>query len=220
MKRNGKKEFITGSLLLGIFGVWTAIIKLVDVQNIGIDKTGVGLAALNSWFHKVTGVHMTLYLITDWLSLIPLLICVLFGILGLLQLFKRKSLKKVDFDICILGIYYIIVVFAYVAFELIPVNYRPILIEGIRETSYPSSTTLLVLAVMPTLIEQVNRRMKKTKVKMIIRLLVIGFSVFMVGARMLSGVHWLTDIVGGVLLSMGLFLIYKGAVVHWSKEKN
>ena len=220
MKRNKKRELVTGSVLLGAFAVWTAVIQLVDVRNIGIDGTRVGLAALNSWFHQVTGVHMTLYIMTDWLSIIPLLICVLFGVLGLFQLLKRKSLRKVDFDIYILGIYYMVVVFFYVIFECIPINYRPVLIEGVRETSYPSSTTLLVLAVMPALAEQINRRVKNIRVKKIILFGNISFSIFMVLGRTISGVHWLTDIIGGILLSAGLFCIYRGVVLFGDKKKN
>ena len=118
---------------------------------------------------------------------------------------------KVDYDIILLGIYYVLVVFGYLFFEMIPINYRPILIEGFMEASYPSSTTLLVLCVMPTLIEQINRRSKNEIVKKVIKALVICFSAFMVFGRLISGVHWLTDIAGGGLLSAGLVMLYNAA---------
>lgn len=123
-----------------------------------------------------------------------------------------------DRDIIILGIYYITVVFAYGIFEMIPINYRPILIEGVMEASYPSSTTLLVLCVMPTLVEQINRRMTNAIVKRIITIFSILFSAYMVIGRLISGVHWVTDIVGSVFLSVGLFGIYKGFVLICNKE--
>ena len=126
------------------------------------------------------------------------------------QLIKRKSLFKVDKDIIFLGVYYVIVIFGYLIFEMIPINYRPILINGFMEASYPSSTTLLVLGVMPTLFFQINRRIKNKKIKTLIDILIIGFSLFMVIGRLISGVHWLTDIEGSVFLSMGLFSMYKG----------
>lgn len=210
MKKNGKKELLAGSLLIGAFVVWTILIQLVDVQPIGVNGTKIGFAAWNSRFHKLTGVHMEIYTITDWLGLVPIFICMLFGVIGLTQLVKRRSLFKVDSDIVILGIYYIIVIFSYLIFEMIPINYRPILIEGRMEASYPSSTTLLVLCVMPTLIEQVNRRMKKEILKKTIMMSAVCFSVFMVVGRLICGVHWFTDIVGAVMLSGGLFSIYKG----------
>ena len=101
---------------------------------------------------------------------------------------------------------------------MIPINYRPILIEGIMEVSYPSSTTLLVLSVMPTLIFQANRRLKNVMMKKVIQIVTILFSAFMVIGRMISGVHWLTDIVGSVLLSTGLFCIYKAGVILCEKK--
>ena len=210
MKKNGKKELLAGSLLIGTFVVWTILIQLVDVQSIGVNGTKIGFATWNSLFHQFTGVHMEIYTITDWLGLVPIFVCMIFGVMGLSQLVKRRILFKVDSDIIILGIYYIIVIFSYLIFEMIPINYRPILIDGRMEASYPSSTTLLVLCVMPTLIEQVNRRMKKEVLKRVIIICTICFSVFMVIGRLICGVHWFTDIVGAVMLSGGLFSIYKG----------
>ena len=107
----------------------------------------------------------------------------------------------------------------YLIFEMVPINYRPILIEGGMEASYPSSTTLLVLCVMPTLIEQVNRRVEKKMIKKIVNVLTICFSAFVVLGRLISGVHWLTDIVGSIMLSVGLFCIYKVAVLLCYKRE-
>lgn len=219
MKKNGKRLLILGSVLVIAFAIWTLLIQIVDVQSIEQNGTNVGFATFNYWFHKLTGVSMTIYIITDWLGLVPLFVCIVFGGIGFVQLIKRKSLFKVDYDIIFLGIYYIIVIFSYLIFEAIPINYRPILIEGFMEASYPSSTTLLVLSVMPTLIYQVNYRLKNVAVKKIISIFVITFSLFMVIGRLVSGVHWFTDIVGSVVLSAGLFNIYKGAVWLCYKEK-
>ena len=201
-----------------LFIIWTVLIQTVDVQIAGESCTEVGFATINVWFHELTGVHMTLYNITDWLGLVPVFVCLIFGMLGLVQLIKRRSLLKVDFDILVLGIYYVIVIAGYLIFEMIPINYRPILINGIAEASYPSSTTLLVLSVMPTLIFQCNRRMKNQKMKKIITILTVTFSLFMVIGRTISGVHWITDIVGGILLSAGLVMLYCSFCAFCEKE--
>lgn len=219
MKRNGKIVLLVGSMLIAVFALWTALIQIVDVQPIGQNGTDIGFASFNSWFHKLTGVHMTIYIITDWLGLIPVFICMIFSGMGFLQLVKRRSLFKVDHDIIFLGIYYIIVIFGYLIFEMIPINYRPILIEGFMEASYPSSTTLLVLSVMPTLVFQVNQRMENVAVRKIICILTSTFSAFMVIGRLISGVHWFTDIVGSIILSVGLFCIYKAVVLLYYKEE-
>ena len=220
MKKNGKRLLITGSILVAAFVAWTLLIQSVDVQPVGVNETDVGFATLNSWFHKLTGVHMWIYAVTDWLGLVPLGVCMVFGGIGFTQLVKRRSLFRVDCDIIILGIYYIVVIAAYLVFEMIPINYRPILIEGVMEVSYPSSTTLLVLCVMPTLTEQMNRRLKSKGIKRVLSIITITFSVFMVLGRLISGVHWFTDIVSGVLLSVGLFCIYKAVVMLAGKEEN
>ena len=160
---------------------------------------------MNQWFHHLTGVHLSLYFLTDWLSLVPLAFVVAFGLLGLLQWIQRKIIWKVDFSILALGGFYLLLLAAFVFFELFPVNYRPILIDGVLEASYPSSTTMLVLCVMPTAILQLRQRMKNSKAATILLAL---FTVFMLIGRALSGVHWLSDIVGGILLSGSLVLLY------------
>ena len=164
-------------------------------------------------------VNVAIYTINDWMGLVPVIICLIFAGIGLVQLIKRRSLFRVDADIMILCVYFVIVFLAYAIFEMIPINYRPILIEGRMEASYPSSTTLLVLSVMPALIEQIQRRLSGIRVKRIITIAAIAFSVFMVTGRLISGVHWFTDIVGGILLSSGLFKLYKTAVMLALKEK-
>ena len=219
MKTNEKKTLVTGIILIFAFAVWTMLIQIIDVQAVGINNTNVGFATFNTWFHSLMGVNMTLYTITDWLGLVPIFIGMCFGFSGLLQLIKRKSLLKVDFDIRILGVYYVIVILCYLIFEMIPINYRPVFINGFAEASYPSSTTLLVLGVMPTLIFQADRRIKSDKIKKIICVITILFSIFMVVGRLISGVHWFTDIIGSILLSIGLFFCYKG-VVLWNSARN
>lgn len=204
-----KRLFFVSIAFIIAFALWTVLIQVIDVQNIGVNGTDVGFATVNSWFHALTGVNMTLYSITDWLGLVPIFVCMFFGIVGLVQLVIRKSLTKVDFDIIILGIYYVIVILCYLIFEMIPINYRPILINGYMEASYPSSTTLLVLCVMPTLVYQAKNRMKNQVFKRIICTVAIAFSIFMVVGRLISGVHWVTDIIGSIFLSAGLFYLYK-----------
>lgn len=217
-ENRGKRIIIKGGIFMAAFCLWTALLKLIDVQPAGQQGTDIGFASLNLWFHKLTGVHLGLYNATDILSLVPLLVCALFGAIGLIQLIKRKSLKKVDKDIIILGCYYALVIAFFLLFEKFPVNYRPILIEGVMEASYPSSTTLLVLSVMPTLAEQFRRRAPEEKFTGVLTVATALFTAFMVISRLISGVHWVTDIAGGVLLSAGLFFIYKGLVVLYAKK--
>ena len=219
-KDGGKKYLITGIGLLAAFVLWTVLIQCVDVQPVGQNGTNIGFAAFNVWFHRLAGIHMTIYTITDWLGLVPIVICLYFAGIGLVQLVRRRSLLRVDPDILLLGIYYILVIFGYLFFEMVPINYRPIPIEGIMEASYPSSTTLLVLSVMPTLYFQTDRRSDRAGVRNITRAFVVLFSAFMVIGRLVSGVHWATDIAGSVLLSAGLFMVYRALVVFADYKKS
>ena len=194
------------------FGVWTYLLGIIDVQAIGPRGSAVGFAAINKPFHNLTGVNMVLYSITDWLGLVPVAFGFGFAALGLCQWIKRRNILKVDFSLLMLGAFYIAVLAAYLFFESNVVNYRPVLIEGFLEASYPSSTTMLALCIMPTSAMQLSGRIKKGPFHRAITLLIYAFTAFMVVGRLISGVHWLSDIVGGVLLSSGLVMLYRFAV--------
>ena len=204
-----RKSFYIGLGLLVLFIIWTVALQFVDVGAIGPQGSSVGFASLNKIIHNITGVNMSLYTITDWLGLVPICFIMGFGILGLCEWIKRKKLFKVDYSILTLGGFYIIVMLAYIFFEMYVVNYRPILINGILEASYPSSTTMLVMCVMPTAIMQFNLRIKNKGLKKCVNILITAFVVFMVIGRLVSGVHWFSDIIGGALLSSGLVLMYR-----------
>jgi len=207
-----KKTILISACLLAIFVLWTVLILHIDVRPIGPQNSFVGFATLNGFVHNLTGAHLSLYVVTDWLGLIPVAFAFGFGVLGLVQWIKRKHILKVDFSILILGIFYIIVMAFYILFETVVINYRPILINGYLESSYPSSTTLLVMCVIPTVIMQFNARIKRRILRQSISFLLYAFIVFMVMGRLLSGVHWLTDIVGSVLLSTGLVMLYRSVI--------
>ena len=207
-----KRNFCIALGLLAAFALWTIAIRFIDVQPIGPQGSTVGFATLNSIIHTRTGVHMQLYTITDWLGLVPVAFGFGFALLGLAQWIKRKSLLKVDRSILILGGFYIATMAAYLVFESFVINYRPVLIAGNLEASYPSSTTLLVLCVMPTAMMQLRGRINNRVLRGGVSIAIASFIVFMVAGRLVSGVHWLTDIIGGILLSAGLVMIYDSLI--------
>lgn len=209
MREKTKRKLWAGLGLLLAFALWTWLILRVDVRPMGQRGTGVGFAAFNLWFHRLIGVHMGLYTLTDWLGLVPVCVCLGFAGLGLGQLIRRRSLFRVDRDLFLLGVHYLLVFFAYLFFEAVPINYRPIPIDGLMEASYPSSTTLLVLGVMPTLADQIRRRARAPWLRRLTAVFVPLFSGGMVLGRLTAGVHWATDILGSVLLSAGLYLLYR-----------
>ena len=208
MKRKKQTAFSTAACLLTAFGLWTAALYIVDVQAIGPQGSSVGFAALNRFVHALTGVHMGLYVVTDWLGLVPLGTAAGFAVLGLAQWIQRKQLRRVDRSLLILGGFYVVVIAAYLIFDALAINYRPVLIDGVLEASYPSTTTLLVLCIMPTAGMQLHARIKNPALRGCTLLALSGFTLFMVTARALSGVHWITDIIGSILLSGGLVMLY------------
>ena len=210
MKHKNRFILAAGLLIMFVFLTWA--VTVFDVQPIGPNGSSVGFAALNGYVHSLTGVHFSLYTVTDWLGLVPVAVCLGFAILGLCQWIRRGSLLRVDADILLLGGFYLAVIAAYLLFEEIPVNYRPTLIDGRLEVSYPSSTTLLVLTVMPTAAMQLHTRIKTPFLRRSIIASIVLFVLFMVIGRLISGVHWLTDIIGGILLSAGLVLTYRAII--------
>lgn len=147
MKRKAISQFILGGILLILFVLFTWSLTFIDVQPIGPNGSSVAYASINHAVHKLFGVNMTLYNITDWAGVVAIFIALGFAVLGLVQWVKRKRILKVDSSILILGVFYILVFSAYVFFEFHVINRRPVLINGILEASYPSSTTMLAMCV-------------------------------------------------------------------------
>ena len=170
-----RKSFLAGVGVLLLFIAWTVALHFVDVGAIGPQNSSVGFSTLNKMVHGITGVHMLLYTITDWLGIIPICVALGFGILGLCEWVNRRKLLKVDYSLLTLGVFYIVVMAVFVFFERFVVNYRPVLINGILEASYPSSTTMLVMCVMPTALMQLNSRIKNKTIRVFISLIIILF---------------------------------------------
>ena len=208
MEKKKRRLLFAGVGLLAAFVLWTVFVRFIDVRAIGPRESSVGFAALNGYVHNLTGVNMQLYTVTDWLGLVPIGVAFGFAVLGLAQWIKRKSLLKVDQGILTLGGFYIVVMAVYILFETVVINYRPTLIGGYLEASYPSSTTMLVLCVMPTAMMQFSTRIKNALFRRCVMFAIAVFIAFMVIGRLLSGVHWITDIIGGALFSSGAVTLY------------
>ena len=218
-----KRKIWTSVVLLLLFVLWTIAVKAIDLGAVGPNGSVVGFSAINKFVHDLTDVNFELYNITDWLGLVPVVIGACFAILGFVQWIIRKSVLKVDADILLLGGFYVVVFAIYMLFERVVINYRPVLINGLLEASYPSSTTMLVMCVMPTAMLQVNHRLKSRALKRSINTAILAFVIFMVIGRLLSGVHWITDIIGGALCSSGLVLLYDGlldCILRRANERN
>ena len=204
-----KKTYLYLSVGLAFaFVAWTLAVTLIDVQAIGPENSSVGFATLNAAFHGITGVNMTLYNVTDWLIILPIGVALAFASLGLYQWIKRGSILKVDASLLLLGAVYVATALIYAVFEIAVINYRPILIEGVLEASYPSSTTLIFSTVIPASAIELKNRIKNPSIGKLTVFLALATAFIVVVARLVCGVHWFSDIVGGALLSGGIVLAY------------
>lgn len=216
-----KKERL---ILLGVisFLLFLFIIILVtniDVKPIGPDQSIIGLSTINQYVFELFGVHLIWYHITDWLGLVAILVAFIFAVVGFVQLVKRRSFLKVDKDITLLGIFYIVVISLYIFFEMNIINYRPVIIYEGLEASFPSSHTFIVMFIMLTAIIQCKIRIKNRSMR--ITLITISYIIVLVTVigRLISGVHWITDITAGIILSTSLMVFYK-AILLSSKKSN
>lgn len=210
MKR--KKYALTAGISGLLFAALIILIRLVDVQAIGPDGTRIGLSHLNWFVFEMLGVHLFWYEITDWLGIAAIGTALLFAVVGLAQWVKRKSIWKVDREILALGGLYLIVIGLYVLFELLIVNYRPIIMPGSihPEASFPSSHTMLVCVIMGSAIPLLGKYVKSDVLCTVLRVIYAAIIAIIVIGRLISGVHWFTDVLGGILISVILLNLYAG----------
>ncbi len=217
-----KKKFIVAAVCFGLFLLLILLVKTVDVAAVGPEGSEIGLSKLNVAIHDLFGVHMAWYKITNILGYLAILIALGFAAIGGLQLVYRRSILKVDKEILLLGALYVVTVIFYVLFEKVVVNYRPILMpdgEGL-EASFPSSHTMLSCVILGSGLQLIKKYARKSKTVQLV--LTVIFSVMLaliVAGRLLSGVHWFTDIIGGILLSVALLNAWEGAVKLWKSRK-
>lgn len=216
MKKRQKQIYITVTLLI-VAILYTLAVKSFDVDSIGPLSSEVGFAKLNDWFHNIFDYNDFWYKLTKYLGLVPFLICGIYGLVGILQITKRKSLLKVDKRLILLGVFYVLVLITYVAFNKIVINYRPVLEDGALEASFPSSHTMMAVCICYSSLLISKYYIKKDKRKTFDIITWILMIILVVG-RALSGVHWLTDIIGGVIFASFLISLYYCFIVEEEED--
>ena len=216
-----KKKCITSAVCFGLFLLLILLIKTVDVAAVGPEGTEIGLSKLNVAVHNLFGENLGWYKVTNVLGYLAILIGLCFAAMGGLQLIYRRSILKVDKEILLLGALYVVTVIFYIFFEKVIVNYRPILLpdgEGV-EASFPSSHTMLSCVILGSGLQLLKKYGKKNKTLQLV--LTVVFAVMLaliVAGRLLSGVHWFTDILGGILISVALLNAYEGLLMLSKKS--
>ena len=194
-------------LVTVIFSVLTAF---VDRAAIGPEDTSVGFSSINGAVAGALGYNGFFDKVSDLVMVLSFLVVASFAFMGLLVLIKTKNIARVGKTILGLGVLYLVVAIIYVAFSKIPVNYRPLLQPGETEleTSFPSSHTLVICSVFGSAMIAWKRLLKNKTCAQILMIASAALMVIGVCARLLAGVHWLTDIIAGVLFSLTLVSFY------------
>lgn len=219
-KKKLKKFIVPVTLILG-FVVFTILVLLVDKKAIGPQESVVGFAIINKWFADLIGSNMMLYKVADYLGYVAIGIAVFFFCVAVWQLFTRKSFKKVDWQIYALAGFYVMFALIYVMFEVVVVNTRPVLIEGVLEASYPSTHTLMALCLCISAIFMFNYLIRQNWLKKVLDVFCIVLCGAILICRILSGVHWLTDIIASIILAVGLlWLLFAVLSILNKKEGN
>ena len=209
------------SILLFIVSIiYIILIKTVDVSNIGPNDSKVGFATINNLFHTWFPKNDGWYKATKYLGIIPFILVAYYGLIGLKQLIKTKNINKVDKKIILLGIFYILVGVNYLFFEKVIINFRPVLMDGELEASFPSSHTMLAICVCASSMLISKYYIKSKKANDLVTMGTGSLMIILVIGRILSGVHWITDIIGGILISAFLVSLFYVSIKNIKESKN
>ena len=202
-----KKKSLLCIILFALSVIFTLLVVKFDVRNVGVNETNIGFSSLNTFIFDKLGTSNAWYNITEILGYVALVLVFIYGLYGAYDLIKKKSIFKVNKHIIILGVFYIIVFGLYILFENIIINYRPVLVDGTLEASYPSSHTLLSICVFGSSIF-INKKLFANKKINLANIILLLMMILTIIGRLLSGMHWFTDIIGGVLISSFLLVSF------------
>ena len=216
-----KKKFIAAAVLAAVFVLFIILVKTVGVAVIGPNGTEVGFAGLNGAISGAFGYNGFFYKLTQILGYLSIVIALVFAEEGIEQLIKRKSLKAIDGEIIVTGVLYVLTAIVYLFFEIVKVNYRPVIMPGdtAPEASFPSSHTVLACVILVGAAVFCVRYLENKKLAKIFAIafcVTAGVTVF---GRILAGVHWFTDIIGGLIVSAALIVAYSAALDFVDSKK-
>lgn len=207
MKKHIINFSITAALFV-VFAVFTIIAKFVDTSLVLTTNTKIGLSSINKPIFDSIKISDAWGTVSTVLFLVAALVALALIVIGVKEFIKTKQLSKVNHKILFLIGLYMLTVFFYFLFEILIVNYRPLLDEGLAKASYPSSHTLLVCVVCLSACFVVPDYIKNKPLKITIISLLILISLLTPVTRMLAGMHWFSDIIGSLLLSAALVMCY------------
>ena len=211
MKTVPRESLRNALIMTAVAVLMTILVATVDVQPVGVEGTNLGLASINTGFFNRFGESHAFYTISKIAGFLCFGIAGGFGLFFLIQLFQRKSLQKVDRNLTVMILLYLAAAIVYLLFERFAINYRPVLRDKGLESSYPSTHAMLAYVIIVSAIDQWNIYIKNQKYLTITVTLSFLILAVVIVCRLLSGVHWLTDIIGGILIGDMLIAWYRVA---------
>ncbi|SFC92863.1 phosphatase PAP2 family protein [Butyrivibrio sp. YAB3001] len=219
MEKRIRNNYLFGGLFFALFLVLIILVKAADVAAVGPNDTSIGLSHINVAVHEFFGINDAFYKLTEVFGILAILIAGFFAVFGGAQLIYRKRIDKMDKEILALGGLYTVVVVLYAFFEKVIINYRPVIEEsGEVEASFPSSHTMLICVIMGSFIMVLDKYIRNQTVKRIVSIAAKVVILLTVIGRLVCGVHWFTDILGGVLISMALLCVFGGVLKQFQKN--
>lgn len=204
MNKEKRNYYITLAIFI-VFIIFTIGVMNIDVMAIGPKDGKVGFSTINKKVFEIFGQNDKWDQVSDKLLSISVFVELGFILITIFQIIKRKSLFKIDYDISIFFILYIIFALINVFFDYIAINNRPIIEDGKVEASYPSTHTFMTVFMLGFLMIEIWCRIKNKAIKNIIYTICVIIMIAMPILRVIAGRHWLTDVIGGVIL--GLFAV-------------
>lgn len=145
-------------------------------------------------------------LISDIILLASFAILGVFVVLGLYQLITRKSLLKVDHRLLWMILPLVLIAITYVVFDkFLVLNIRP---NGSGEASFPSTHVMVVSTIFLIIALNLPYYIKSKTAWIIIDIAMLLLIVLVCVGRVLSEMHWLSDVLGGLAFAIIFAVIY------------
>ncbi len=218
---NKKRDvcYVVSLACFACFAILAAVLLAVDVQT-AANGGKIGLGTINLAFGAAVGFSDGWYEVSEILGYLTIAVAGANAVVAVVALIRSKSLKGVRDEYIASCVLYVVVVVAYVVFDAFAINYRPTsLAGGELEPSFPSSHVLLALTVHGAEIVILARLVKAERIKIALIAVEGAFALTIVVARTLSGVHWLTDIIGAAILSAAIVAALIGVLYARDDEK-
>ena len=180
------------------------------------DLGSINLRALNNGFRGLFGYEQggyfrSLYLITEGLGVVSILACLFWTGMGIKDLIKYRDINDVDKSIFATWLLYVLALIVWRVTLKISVSYAPVSVhpKSALVVSFPCGNTFLIIISMCSSIYLIGYFLEEKK-KLVLALRVACIAILALGIifRTVSGVNWLTDILGAIGFAVPAVVLY------------